>query len=111
MIIGQDMLVQPLQVRKYRRIARPREARGRADKRAPHWRQTDAHLTLMRRRSAPASQGAECCKPGSASQLWRASDPESARVERSWVVVGGLPGDTDWGSPTLEASNQIDLCA
>src|SRR5262245_420877 len=32
----------------------------------------DADSTLMRRRSAPASQGAECCKPGSASQFWRA---------------------------------------
>jgi hypothetical protein len=28
--------------------------------------------TLMRRRSAPASQGAECCRPDSASQFWRA---------------------------------------
>src|SRR6516165_8002391 len=27
----------------------------------------------MRRRSAPASQGGECCRPGSASQFWRAS--------------------------------------
>ena len=32
----------------------------------------DADSTLMRRRSAPAAQGAECCRPGSASQFWRA---------------------------------------
>jgi|SRR5262245_40426585 len=32
----------------------------------------DADSTLMRRRSVPASPGAECCRPGSASQFWRA---------------------------------------
>src|SRR6266511_2766146 len=30
-----------------------------------------ADFTLMRWRCAPASQGGECCRPGSASQSWR----------------------------------------
>ena len=55
----------------------------------------------MRRRSAPASQGGECCRPGSASQFWRASH-DADRL--GGIYVGRiLKGDKPADLPVQQA--------
>jgi len=63
----------------------------------------DADSTLMRRRSAPASQGAECCSPLSAwigkwarLRWWRPKKPSP-----NWELESPLSMYSDWTIPWL----------